>query len=206
MKINAVIIPKRTFKPKEKSLPFNKNLLIITAILSVAALSGVLLYIIAKSQIDVHLSESFNFYTQSFIKKSKPEMFSGLLLEGLPYFFLMLLFSTSVIGDVFIYTLSFIKVLGLSTCITYIYSVYELKGIEYCLLVLLPGKFFLILGILLLINCCSSIIKTVTKRSKEFNFEPKNIAVKTVAVLIILLISSTVELLTTSMFSDLFAF
>lgn len=204
MKVSAVIS-----KPSFVLDNTKKSALISCLIIIAGLLSGSILYILSKENLSGSLFDYFISFSVDFSDKNKPEIFSGLLLQNLIYFVSMLLFGTSVIGTPAVFIITFIKSAGLGLLTAYIYGSFALKGIEYCLLVLFPGKYFLIFAMLLLTqNCyCVSLgilqnLRNANNRGADF----RKFTVRSLLILIILIISATVDFIAVISFSSLFNF
>lgn len=205
MKINAVIAPKR-IRLKNTELLQNKSTIITFLLLVVAVVAGVLFYSLFNELLNENLCASFTAFSELVAEKSKPEIFSGLLLSIFIYLLLVFLFSTSVIGAPFIYILSFLKLMGLGAVVAYIYSAFGLKGIEYCLLVLLPGKFFLILAIMILTDSAVHLSRSIRLKDSDNVIEYKIIFARFILVFIIATLSVLIDYATCIFFSSLFDF
>lgn len=192
---------------ENKSILKNYSAAIITVlVLCISTVFGVLFYKLCNSLFDEELNSLFNNYTNIFINKSKPEILSGLLLGNAVYFILMLLFSTSVIGSAFIYSVSALKITGLGVVVAYLYGQFGLKGIEYCALVIFPGKFFMILSMIILIDSCIYICKNIRKKQAEYTDILKNQIIRVMLVLMFMALSLVLDYITLTVFSDLFQF
>ncbi len=204
MKVSAVIT-----RPTI-SLDNTKKSAILSSLVIVAGLvAGSVIYLLCSEDFTNNLFDYLISFATDFSNKNKPEILSGLVLQNLIYYIAMLIFGTSVIGTPAVLFISFIKAVGLSFLTTYIYGVFALKGIEYCLLVVFPGKFFLLFAMVLLTqNCyCTSteIIKSLRGNdSRGVNF--KKFLVRSLLILLILLIASTIDFLMIISFSSLFDF
>jgi hypothetical protein len=192
------------------SLDNTKKSAILSSLVIVAGLvAGSVIYLLCSEDFTNNLFDYLISFATDFSNKNKPEILSGLVLQNLIYYIAMLIFGTSVIGTPAVLFISFIKAVGLSFLTTYIYGVFALKGIEYCLLVVFPGKFFLLFAMVLLTqNCyCTSteIIKSLRGNdSRGVNF--KKFSVRSLLILLILLIASTIDFLMIISFSSLFDF
>lgn len=205
MKINAVIAPRR-INVNKTTFSQNKTTVTTLLIMISAVVAGTVLYTLTKQRSDDSLDIAFMNFTGEFINKSKPEIFSGLLLGTGIYLVLIVLFSTSVIGVPFIYSLTFLKMMGLGTLVSYIYSIYGLKGVEYCILIVLPGKFLLILGSLILTDSSVYLSRSIRQKDKDKKTDLRKQALRFLFVLIIMTLSVTVDFLTLTFFSKLFIF
>ena len=204
MKINAVIS-----KPSVKLNSADKTAIISAIVIAAGIIIGAIVYSIAKSDVTDTLCEYFLKFTTDFSNKNKPEIISGLTLTHLPYLFMMFIFGTSLIGTPAVFTLTAMKSIGLGLLTTFIYDTYSLEGIEYCLLVLFPGKFILIFAIILLTqNCCINslgikyTVKGIEGRVVQFD----KYILRSVFIVILFVLASIVDFLMINFFSSLFEF
>lgn len=204
MKINAVIFKKDKFKDLKYSSEKRKKLIFLTSYLSVFVLIGILMFLLHKDKTHTIFNECFREYIQFIKEKSKPEVFAGLLTGNLFYFILVLFFTFNLLGKPFIYIISGLKISGLSAIVAYLYYSYQIKGIEYTLLVLLPGKLLLIFAIILMINLTSSHIDEFIKRNCENKTDIGINLIKLLFIFLIIMISTAVDTLTAVTFSELF--
>lgn len=202
MKVSAVIT-----RPTI-SLDNTKKSAILSSLVIVAGLvAGSVIYLLCSEDFTNNLFDYLISFATDFSNKNKPEIYSGLVLQNLIYYILMLIFGTSVIGTPAVFLISFIKTIGLSFLTTYLYDTFALKGIEYCLLIIFPGKFFLIFAMVLLTqNCyCTStdIMKSMKiKDSRGVNF--KKFTARSLLILLILIASSIIDFIMIISFSSLF--
>ncbi len=148
----------------------------------------------------------FGDYIISVKNYNKPEIFSGLLLSSFVCYAVIALFSTSIIGAPLIYAVIFFKIAGLSTVLFAIYSEFGLSGIEYSLLVLLPGKYFMILSLLILADSSSQLCNVIVKDIQSKPEKIKNYIMILVFSAVILLISVIIDYFTLTTFAGLFDF
>ena len=203
MKINAVIS-----KPALKVNSADKTAIISAVIIAVGIIAGTVVFIFSKDTAVDSLCDYFLAFTSDFTNKNKPEIISGLILSNIPYFIMMLILGTSVIGVPGIAVLTFAKSMGIGLLVTYIYDSFALKGIEYCLLVLLPGKILLVFAMILLTQSCyvtSGNIRT-SLYDKETAEPLHKFAVRSLVILLLFLASSVVDYFTLTGFSSLFKF
>ena len=200
MKINAVIS-----KPTVKIKYADKSAILTTVIILLGIIIGSIIFILTSDSITNSLFEYFLNFSMDFSNKNKPEIFSGIILSHIPYYIMMLILSTSVIGTPGVITLTFIKSMGLGLITSYIYSEFALKGIEYCLLILFPGKFILIFAMILLTQNCYLSSKTIQESiNKEGRIVPlKNFTLRSLFIFLLIIISSVVDFLTLISFSSL---
>ena len=204
MKINAVIS-----KPSIKFDLSDKLAMFSAVIIAVGIVTGAMIYSVAKSEIVNLLCEYFTSFVTDFANKNKPEIISGLILSNIPYFIMMLIFGTNVAGTPGVIALTYAKSMGIGLLYTYIYEAYALKGIEFCLLVLLPGKFVLIFAIILLTQNCMLTSNNLRKNLKceESRVVPLHkFALRSMIIAVIFILSSVVDYFTLTGFSALFDF
>ena len=204
MKINAVISkPTLKFEFADKIAVFSAVLIVIGII------SGTVIYSVTKNNIVDSICEYFISFITDFSNKNKPEILSGLILSNIPYFIMMLIFGTNVIGTPGVIALTYAKSMGIGLLYTYIYDAYALKGIEFCLLVLLPGKFILILAMILLTQNCyvtSNNIRKSLYNSENRAVSLSKFALRSLIIVTLFVISSIVDYFTLTSFSSLFDF
>lgn len=203
MKINAVISPKRAIK---NNIRFDLNILKISAFISFSVLCGVAVYICFREAIYEDVDEYFILFTDFMKNKSKSEIFTDLLISVIPYFLIMILLSTSVLGEVLLYIVTLFKTLGLGVLVTHIYYTYELKGIEYCFLIFHPSKLLYLFAIILLINNCCFTVKSVKSVNAVAKMNYSEIIYRHIIVLVLLVTSVIIQIVLTSVFSGFFDF
>ena len=204
MKINAVIS-----KPSVK-FDFSDRIAIFSAlIIIVGIVSGAVIYSVTKDEILNKLCEYFLSFTTDFANKNKPEIISGLILSNIPYLIMMLIFGTNVVGTPGVVALTLAKSMGLGLLYTYIYDAFALKGIEFCLLILLPGKFVLVFAMILLTQNCfvtSSGLRKSLCNSEDRVVPLQKFALRSIIIALLFVVSSLIDFLTISSFSSLFDF
>ena len=193
MKVSAVIT-----KPDVRIDSTKKSALVSGAAVSAGIILGAFLYVFAKDGL-----------TGDFSNKNKPEIISGLIIPNVMYFIAMVIFGTSVIGTPAVYAMSVLKSSGLGLLTAYIYDCFALKGIEYCLLVIFPGKFLLIFAMVLLTQNCSHMSMAIyrcMKNAESRGADIRKFSARSFLILIILLISSLIDFVLLISFSSLFDF
>lgn len=204
MKVSAVIS-----KPNLQLKSSDKSAILSGVAIAVGILVGSVLYVLNKDALAKDLIDYFISFSLNFANKNKPEIISGLIMQNLVYFIAMLILGTSFIGTPAVYAISAIKSAGLGLLATYIYDSFALKGIEYCLLVLFPGKFILIFAMILLTQNCghtSSEVLTSIKHMESRGVDFRKFTARSLLILIILFLSSVVDFFTLISFSQLFDF
>ncbi len=204
MKINAVIS-----KPSLKLNSTDKTAVLSAAIIVLGVMVGTVIYSVTKDGLINDLCDYYLFYVTDFSNKNKPEILSGIILSNIPYLIMMLIFGTSVVGIPGVVALTFTKSMGIGLLVTYIYEAFALKGIEYCLLVLLPGKFIMIFAMILLTQSCyvnSLSIRKCMNNSEDRVVSLHKFALRSFVIVMLFIFSSVVDFLTLKGFSTLFDF
>lgn len=205
MKINSVIINR--FKAyKTTDLSRYSGTLVTFFIMLSAMISGSVFYFMSDIGLKDKIGEVFVHFNEQYMAKSKPEIFLGLLMWALLYLITMLLCSTSVIGTPFVYLINFIRISALSILISHMYWSYGLRGFEYSLLVLLPGKLFLLLSYLIITDVCIDITKNIRSVSEKYRSDVKNIFMRVIIGIIMTLLQIITDYSVLTLFSGLFEF
>ena len=204
MKINAVIS-----KLSINVNYANKTAILSAVIIALGIISGTIIFLVSDDTVAETLFEYFISFTTDFTNKNKPEILSGLILSHIPYFVVMEILGVSVVGIYLIPMITFIKSVGIGMLVTYIYQMFTLKGIEYCLLVLFPGKFILIFAMILLAQNClitSDNIRLSAHGNKDRVVELNKYILRTIFIAMIIIVSSIIDFITIISFSSLFDF
>ena len=204
MKVKAVIN-----KPEIKLDSTGKSSVVSAVVIFSGVIAGIALYIVSDEALLEDLGNRFILFANEFINKNKPEIFSGLIFQDIIYCAFMLVFAFCIFGTPIVFLLSFIKAMGLGLLTTYIYDIYALKGIEYCLLVIFPGKLILIFAMILLTQNCYVNSTQMTKKllyQSDGGVSLKKYILRTQIILIVIIISSITDFITLNSFSSLFGF
>lgn len=209
MKINAALFPKR--KPNNIKAPvkLDSTLIVSASVIAVGLIVGAVSYGFNSQVFSSDLWSYFFEFSYNFSNKTYLEITSGLMLTNLLYFFVVLVMGTSAVGSYFVLLPTLIKSLGIGTLVCYLYMSFGLVGLEYCVLVLFPGKIIFLLVMLLLTQICfkmSSDIKNQLSATSREKVELKTFFFKIIIVFIILIISNVVDSLMILLFSGLFNF
>lgn len=86
--------------------------------------------------------------------KTNVEVFSGIAISCLLYFFIMFTFGGNIFGKELTLLTTALKASGLGVLVSFLYDRYGAEGFEYTLLVLIPGKSILFFSMLFLSECC----------------------------------------------------
>ena len=204
MKINAVIS-----KSSVNVDSTYKSAIISAITIAVGIIFGAIIYILSKDNLNSSLVEYFINFSTDFSNKNKPEILSGIILSHIPYFIMMIIFGTSVVGTPAVILLTNIKSMGIGLLTTYIYSSFSLKGIEYCLLVMFPGKFILIFAMILLTQSCFVTSNDIIQRLKNKEgrvVSLEKFAVRSILIFGLIILSALIDFLANISFSSLFNF
>ena len=204
MKINAVIS-----KSSVNVDSTYKSAIISAITIAVGIIFGAIICILSKDNLNLSLIEYFINFSTDFSNKNKPEILSGIILSHIPYFIMMIIFGTSVVGTPAVILLTNIKSMGIGLLTTYIYSSFSLKGIEYCLLVMFPGKFVLIFAMILLTQSCfvtSNDVRHCLTNKEGRVVSLEKFAIRSILIFGLIILSALIDFLAIISFSSLFNF
>lgn len=206
MKVSAVISPKFI---KRNSTNYDKMSLINFSVLSLGLLFGVLIFILAEDYLTGEIWEYFIRFSVDFSSKNGIEILSGMILSHIPYILLMIVFGTSVCGIAPIMLISMIKTMGLGLVSAYIYSAYSLKGVEYSFIVFFPGKFVLLLSVMVMMHICVNASRAISRISAgdiQAKYSLSEYLAKISIGVLLFIFSSVIDCLAVMCFSSLFSF
>lgn len=179
-------------------------------IVIVASLTlGTVLYMVCNEYFSNEVSSVFSDYLSYITEATMFEAFSSIIIGNMVYFALTVIFGSSSLGIFFVLLLTFFKVAGLSIINAYLYSDFGLKGIEYSFLVFFPGKFILLLAVLMLTSFCvknSLSVKRVLKGEHHAEKSGNVYFLRISVIGLLLILSAIVECFLIRVFSDLFIF
>lgn len=204
MKVHAVIN-----KPSIKIDNTNKSAIISFTVIFIGIVAGVVLYNFADKSLIEELRDLVIYNMTNLANKNKPELFYGLIADNVIYFAFTLIFAMCVFGTPAVFFITFSKAMGLGLLTTDIYSSFGLEGIEYCLLILFPGKFVLIFAMILLTQNCYVNSNSITKSINPDNgrvVDLRKYAMRTVVIFMLIIFSSTIDFVVMISFSSLFEF
>ena len=193
------------FIPKSKLKNYNKSLLsenyielVYTVFLSFAVIFGIILFMYNKDNDETIniLSEEFAYYLHSTINTGKLFSFAQLIKNTLPIIFLMLISSTSVIGCVFLYLITFVKLAGFGMYTAFLYTQYGISGIKYFFAVFLPGKLIFIIALLILFELCIKISVDIRNKIRLPATEMKRLIIRLTFIIVLIFISLCIDLIT----------
>ncbi|MBQ3136088.1 MAG: stage II sporulation protein M [Clostridia bacterium] len=206
MKFSGVI----TSEANKRNTFFKDKIQLISfAVIAVSLIIGSAFYLLSEEYFNAEIkklfSESLSFMTTG----SAFEIFSGIMVLHAVYFIIMTVFGTSSLGYVFILLMTFFKTLSIGLINAFLYSNYGLKGIEYCCLVFFPGKYLILLVMLMLTYFCIKNSMHVKECMRgEYNKERKDntYPIRLFVIGILLSVSIAVECFLVRNFSQLFSF
>lgn len=201
------LIATKSFDLKSSYFYKNKNIFILFIIMISAVISALMLYE-SNDGISIYnrIADIFVEYIQFTKNISKPDIFSSLLISAFVSYIAVVLVSTSIIGRPFVYFVVFFKIIGLSAVLFTLYSEFGLNGMEYSLLVMLPGKYLMILSMLILADSSSRICKILMIDVQSKSDKIKKYIIILIITALIMLISAVIDYFTLIAFAELFDF
>ena len=200
MKFNS-----RVLSLKNMNILKNKNL--IAAFFSVFSglILGVVAFITISETESIDLLNLLVKFNTDFSDKSKLELFCGIALSGLPYYFAMLIVGGSIFGRLLCEIFTSVKAMGISIVASFLYANMGLKGLEYALLVFFPGKVILIFALLFITATSIEMSKSITVKDKtDLSLAIKGYIIKYAVILLLFILSWGIDFLCNIIFSDLF--
>lgn len=172
-------------------------------------LSGAITANYPESSLKEKILTLFVSFNTDLADKTKAEYFCGILLSTLLYFFILFACGSNTFGKIPALLVTFFKATGITAVIAFLYAQYGLKGLEYCLLVYIPGKILLIFAMLFFTKACfdfSCVLSagfTVTAEAKTLR---RVFLLKAAVSLLILVLSAATDFLSCILFASLFQF
>ena len=203
MKVSAAVISLKRFVVKDKGL--------LWAFVAIFAgiISGSLLYALILHSGNNGIFQLFITFNIDFINKSELEIFSGITLNVLLYFMALFISGCCFNGKPLCVFITFIKMLGIGATVTYLYAQYELKGLEYVLLVFFPGKILLLFSSMLMTKSCfemSSLVKNGISEKGSGASVIKLYYLKSLIYMLVFMLSAATDYIAIKIFSGLFDF
>lgn len=200
MRINSVVL---SFK--NKIVFKDKNIIISFMSIFFGLIFGVIIYIISYESDLSELFELMTGFRTDFADKNPLEIFSGFALSGLPYYIAMFVVGGSIFGKGLGVIMTTLKAMGLSVITSFLYCNMGLRGLEYALLIFFPGKTVFIFSLLLTTVTTMEMSDSITECNKsDLTRNIKSYIIKFVIILLLLLLSWTIDCICYSVFSDLF--
>ena len=201
LKINAVIIPKEKFNFSKILLPENYRGFLLTAYLTLAVISGIVVFSFSENQIISEYAEVFREFIEGASSKSEFQILLSLLRNSLPYILIVSFLSISALGDIIICIVSFIKFAGYGAFATFLYTQYGISGIKYIFYIFMPGKLVFIIALLLLIDVCIKSSGLIREKNRLPSHENSNLVIKLGITFILILLSLLIDTFTVKSFS-----
>lgn len=171
---------------------------------------GIIVSIFSNNEFNTTLQDLFITYSSDFSNKSNLEVFSGIILLGIPYYIVMFILGGSFFGKFLCAPVTALKAAGLSAIASCIYKSYALKGLEYLLLIFFPGKVVLIFSMLIFTKITMDMSQEINCiRESEFQSiknQRKIYYIKSLFILLIFILSWTIDFSCMKIFSKLFEF
>ena len=202
---------KNTIKAVISDLNFKKDKTLAYSFCSVliGLISGAIIICFSPTTLKAETADLFVSFFTDFTDKNKLEIFSGLALEGLIYFGALFVAGSNIFGKEMTLFITALKASGITAIISVLYSDYTLKGLEYTLLVFLPGKVILFFAMLFMTKFCFEFARDLRKGKGNIK-ETKSITnvyiAKSLIALLFMLISWLIDFFTIIIFSSLFDF
>ncbi len=207
MKINAVFRTNKAVKPVGEGRGVTPY--IPPVCIGLGLIIGTVFFLVCGTEIESELWELFIDFSLNYSNKTSMEILSGMIISNIPFFAAIYLLGTSSRGYIGISLLCFVKSFGFGLLTSYLYYSYELRGIEYCLLVLFPGKIIFFFALLLLSESSFSLSLSLSKAIKQKDGPHPDLSkydLRTVVLYLIVLVSALIDLMMIKCFSSLFVF
>lgn len=219
MKISAVFPKKESLIHKSRkaetrkislsrTLTISDKLLIVSGVvIMLGMITGVLLFRTNSSYMSSELCKYFIAFSTDFSGKSYLEILSGFLSVNIIYFTIIIVMGTSALGDVPIIIMIFMQSMGIGALTSYLFTTYGIRGFEYFLLVLFPGKIILMVAsILSAQNGLKSVIQIrgCIRHSQREEYSFKLYLIRSVMILAVMSVSCLVDSVTIKLFASLF--
>lgn len=206
MKISAVFSRNRNKNYFDTEF---KNLIIIIVTFIIAVISGTIIVFTNYSFFEKTLGSLFlSFFTGYSSKSLYMIILSEICNEAL-FLLLCIVFGSSAYGKAPIIATVFLKIEGLATIASYILSAYQLKGLEYYLLIYLPGNILIIFTVLFVAVKClnrSEIIKKIIIKNNSAEYEKLTYVKQFIFASVVIIISALTDSILIRVFSPLFSF
>ena len=200
MKINAVYLNNKNHKKFEN---INYEIITVFSVIILAIIIGAVCAVCSSDKIEIR--ELLN----KFLTETSNEPFFKLLitkeLQQLIFIAIIFVSGSSIYGKAPITLIVFYKILGISYLSGVLISTYLLEGLEYILLIFLPGKILYIFAIILVsVKCLKSSDALKNKENAEFDnvlFMKQNMFSS-----ILIFISAFIDIMLLKVFLPLFSF
>lgn len=202
MKVNAALIKNKNIK----NAATDKS--IVTAFLSVASglVSGGVLFALNKEVCVNEIHGLFTVFMKRFENDNTIFILITMLLSGLIYYAVIIISGTSIAGKNIILFYTILNFSSLSMIASYLYSEYNLKGLEYCLLVFYPGKMIYLFSSLLAVKNAIEYCNALKCRPVEAINSKKRYICTNGIIFLLFASGITIDFIMIKTFSSLFTF
>lgn len=191
-----------------KSLNLNVELIKATALIVLAIITGTMAVYLSEAGSEIKII-FLDFISES-LGNSYIRTLPLQITVNLSYVFICFVSGTSIYGRFLIYLLCYYKMVGIASIASTLIKSYLLKGLEYCLLIFIPGKLLLVFGIILITVNSLKVSKALCDLHKEgiaLATYDKSIYLKQIAFsCLIILLSSIIDTILPEIFLPLFEF
>lgn len=208
--MNDLILKKINGKDVLFNLNKNKHYIEMYFIIIVSIIFGVLVSKNESKVVSSYLTQLFSNYYNNGEIYSFFNIFLNSLSSSFVYLFLLFVFGTCTFGCFFTPIIIFIKAIGYGLLSGFLYSNYQLKGVCFYLLVVLPGAILLLTGFVLAgkesYEFSLLFFKLLKKDSKpiKFNEDFKSYSLRFLIIFSVMIFSSFVDSLTGKVFLKFF--
>ena len=202
------------YKSEDKFAAFKKiltdNFTAIVSFISIfiGIFTGACVYSFSDSFFKNEIMVAFLSFNTNFNDKTNIEIFSGMLISGLIYFFVMFVLGSNIFGKELSPVVTLFKTTGLGAIIAYLYQQFGAEGFEYALLVFIPGKMLFIFAALLITKLCfeTSISLRSGLSKEDIAVLIKIYSIKSLFCLAVMIASWSVDFICLKAFSGLINF
>ena len=200
MKFNSYVL-----SLKKNNILNNKYLMLSFISVFTGLILGVIAYAVSGNSELKDIVELFVKFNTDLSDKSKTELFCGTVLSGLPYYFVMFIVGGSIYGGLLCEIITSLKAMGITVVTSFLYANMGLKGLEYALLVFFPGKIILIFSLLFTTATSLEMSQCLINSDKgERAVLIKNYVIKYSVILLLFILSWSVDFICRITFSGLF--
>lgn len=175
---------------------YNKRYHVLLLLMMIGGIVGGVILQTVNFSVNQEISQKFNEFVTINQDKSFFELFFADFLYNLIFLLLPLFLGVSAIGYVLIYFVPFVKGLGIGTVCALIYSLYGLRGIGYCAIIIYPIALIQLFVIVLSCNeaylMSSEIFSVLIKRNTAEEIRISLFFLRYLIILIILSFSSVI--------------
>ena len=201
--INNVLVKLNKILPDDRGLVCS-----FISILS-GLVFGSVVAVLPEHGIKSEILSVFLSFNTDFADKTKTEILSGFVLSGLIYFALLFLFGGNVFGKELVLIITSLKASGITAIIAFLYAEYSLKGLEYTLLVFLPGKAVFFFAMLFMTKSAydfSGRLRRGLRDKDDMKIHTRLFCLKVLISFVVFALSWLIDFACICIFSGLFSF